>query len=92
MWTYSIMGVEIPWAYGTYTGDPTSTAANNQVEITIKYVYAVLFVSSGRGEVSPSSDGPSWEVATSTTPVTLTINNNQFTSDIAGETITYTRQ
>lgn len=93
LWTYSIMGVEIPWAYGTYTGDPTSTAANNQVEITIKYVYAVLFVSSGTdGEVSPSSDGPSWEVATSTTPVTLTINNNQFTYDIEGETITYTRQ
>ena len=87
------MGIEVPFLYGTYTGDPTSTVADNQVEITIKYVYAVLFVSSGTdGEVSPSSDGPSWEVATSTTPVTLTINNNQFTYDIEGETITYTRQ
>ena len=83
------MGIEVPFFYGTYTGDPTSTVADNQVEITITHVYA-LSISGTDG--SPSSDGPSWEEATSTTPVTLTINNNQFDYDIEGETITYTRQ
>ena len=88
-----VMGIETPWFYGTYTGDPTSTAANNQVEITIKYVYAVLSVSSSTGE--SSLVGGSWEAVSSedgVTPVTLQINSNQFTYDIEGETLTFIRQ
>ena len=67
LYTETMMGIEIPCEYGTYTGNPNSTEANTSISLNTTYFYTY----------NPTTEEGTWGEVLESTYDILTLNNNQ---------------